>query len=97
MLVSILAIVFVLRISKNSDRYAPKFLASHYGVRVRNILRELETAQKKTLKREADIEFLRKCLLYRLTPKFVRFKLYREAAYRSRRAEIFRNQQCGNQ
>ena len=64
MLVSILAIVFVLRISKNSNRYAPKFLASHYGVRVRNILQELETAQKKTLKREADIEFLRKCLLY---------------------------------
>ena len=82
MLVSILAIVFVLRISKNSDRYAPKLLAIHYGVKVRNIFRELETAQKKTVKREADIEFLRKCLLSRLTFKFVRFKLYREAAYK---------------
>ena len=91
MLVSILAIVFVLRIYRNFDRYAPKFSASHYGVRVKNILRELETAQRKTLKLEADIEFLRKCLLYRLTPKSVRFKLYREAAYRSRPAKIFKN------
>ena len=51
-----------------------------------------QRTQKKTLKREADIEFLHKGLLYRLTPKFVRFKLYREAVYRSRRAKIFKNQ-----
>ena len=80
------------RLSRNSDRYAPKFLASHYGEKVRNVLRKVETVQRKILKREADIQFLQKCLMYHLTPKFVRFKLHKEEANGSRHARTFRHQ-----
>ena len=82
----------VLRLSRNSDRYAPKFLASHYGEKVRNVLRKVETVQRKILKREADTQFLRKCLMYHLTPIFARFKLHKEGANSSRRARTFRHQ-----
>ena len=39
---------------------------------------------------KADISFLEKCVLYRLTPKFIRFKLYNTKAQNQHRTVSYR-------
>ena len=70
--------------------YAPKFIASHFGTESLYALRRLEKTCKNKLKRKADISFLEKCVLYHLTPKFIRFKLYNTKAQNQRRTVSYR-------
>ena len=50
----------------------------------------MEDAKRKVIRHEEATKFIRKCLLHNLNPKFVRFKLYRDSASRSKAAVNFR-------
>ena len=47
-----------------------------YGRQTLKLYRELEKNKLKYLRTERSCEFLRKCLLYQIVPKFIRFKPY---------------------
>ena len=85
MFTSLLAIIFLPRLVKKAHSYAPSFIESHYGQSTKILLRELETVNKKIVKRETDVEYLKKCVTYQLEPKFPRFKLYKKEKQKCRK------------
>ena len=78
MFAHVLALCFILRLLKRSNHYAPKFIESHFGTEARADLRKLEKVMRKIEKRKLDIEFLRVCIIYRIFPNFLKFKLYKK-------------------
>ena len=56
--------------------HIPLFIRQCYG---QSTLRALERAYRKRLKRLADVEFLKTCLVYKLCPKLTNFKLNRKS------------------
>ena len=88
----ILAVLFILRIVKRSHLFAPKYVESHCGISAKKTLRQLEVISKKLVKSEADIEFLQACLIYQLSPKFVRFKLHKKERQNWRRVKALKKQ-----
>ena len=56
-----------------------QYLRKCYGEDTLRVFRKYENFQKKTTKCQLDIDFLRKCKIYNVVPKFIRFKLYKKA------------------
>jgi len=78
-----LAIVFVLRLSRNSDRYAPKFIASYYGERVRNNrTRRVKRFRNQLMSAEIDRQLKSLKLLHK-TEANLRDKLFRQISWLS--------------
>ena len=75
----VLALCFSGRLLAGSNHYALKFMESHFGTEVKADLRKLEKNMNKIEKRKLDIEFLRICIIYRIFPKFLQFKLYKKS------------------
>ena len=86
----ILAVIFAIKLFAKSKFHAPKFISSHYGPQALTVLRRLEKAHRGVAKRQADIDFLTKCLLYNIVPKFLRFKLYKSAVQCHRKTRTYR-------
>ena len=80
---NILAILFILKfilkLVKRFEFYAPRFIQNHYGTKAKVDLKKLERLVCKIEKWKADIKFLRFCLIYRLCPKFTKFKLHKSS------------------
>ena len=74
---SIKAIVFLTKLNKSAVASTPKFLESHYGTASKKQLRSLQNLVCKVARQEASIEFITTCIIYNLTPSFLRFKLYK--------------------
>ena len=74
---NVIALLFALKLFKKSLTFTPKF-ESHYGIKAKKILRQLETFMKKIVKHQEDVEFLQVCITYQLSPKFVRFKMHKK-------------------
>ena len=87
---SIPTLVFLLRIVKTSQSFAPKFVESHYGKTVKKNLRQLEAVSKEVAKHQAYVEFLQTCATYYLYPRFVRFKLHQKDKYNERKVKSLR-------
>ena len=85
-----LALVFLTKLFLSSRFSAPKYIASHYGHQALMTLRKLEQNSRTIAKRRADIIFLKKCVLYNLIPKFLRFKLYKNSVKKYRRTQPYR-------
>jgi len=71
------AFLVLMKLLSLSQFYAPKFIESHYRRTSLATLRQLERLLRKKGKKTADVEFLKKCVIYHLTPVFLRFKLHR--------------------
>ena len=89
MLQTILALIFIIK-TFSSKFNAPKFISSHYGCQCLSVLRRLERACRAKTKRKADVNFLQKCVIYNLTPKFLRFKLYKKSIQEIRNTRSYR-------
>ena len=85
-----LALIFLIKLSAKPIFSAPKFLSSHYGKATLVTLRSLERAKRNVIKWGADIAFLKKCVLYNLTPVFLKFKLFKNAAQNIRKTRSYR-------
>ena len=55
----------------------PVHILSTYGEDCKNLFWKYGNVSKKLTKRRDDLEFLNLCKIYGLTPKFVRFKIYK--------------------
>ena len=86
----IVAVLFVIKIYSNYVHSFPNYIGSHYGKEKKKLLRRVEDAKRKVIRHKEAIKLIRKCLLHNLNPKFVRFKLCRDSASRSKAAVNFR-------
>jgi len=60
------AFLVLMKLLSLSQFYAPKFIESHYVSTSLATLRQLERLLRKKGKNTADVEFLRKCVIYHL-------------------------------
>ena len=87
-----LALIFMLKMFSSRIFSLPKFLASHFRKGTLQRLRKLKQVQRKVIKHRASLKFLKACVVYNLTPKFIRFKLYRPDLQFAKRVGKFRKQ-----
>jgi len=78
---AVLAILFILRLRLGSNVNVFNTIRSRYGEEGVRLLRKYETLSRKVKKTELDLEFLQKCKIYNVFPKFLRFKLYKRALH----------------
>ena len=79
MLDSLVTLVFsLLNLILSNDVHIIKRLGMKYGRGMVKDVRRIEKQTVKLIKTRCDQEFLRICLIYHLTPKFIRFKLWNE-------------------
>src|ERR1700722_15991388 len=64
------------RIKINNSYSLINTIKKKYGRQTLKLYRELEKSNLKFVRTEKACEFLRKCLLYQIVPKFIRFKPY---------------------
>ena len=85
-----LAALFTVKFAKNAVFSVPRYLKAIYGADKLRSVRRLVNLHKKLRKSIMDTEFIKRCILYNLTPKMSRFKLHKDSLSRSRLATTFR-------
>ena len=70
-------LIFLLKMFSYGIISLHKFLASYFGKGALQRQKKSEQAQRKVIKHRASQKFLKACVVYNLTPKFIKFKLYR--------------------
>ena len=76
-LFSLLFIIKCIRRIKINNNYSLiNTIKKKYGRQTLKLYRQLEKSNLKYVRTEKSVEFLRKCLLYQIIPKFIRFKPY---------------------
>ena len=80
-----------------SKKDLPNFIRNSYGEEEYRIFRRYESTSKKLEKAKLDLEFLIKCKIYDVIPKFLRFKLYKRSLhytsfYKSWQANLLRRE-----
>jgi len=94
---TVLVILFILRLRKATNFDVFRFIRSRYDEEVVKVYRKYENLSRKTIKTELDIDFLKKCKIYNIFPKFLRFKLYKKVLctsklYRSWQSKLLANE-----
>ena len=79
MIINFLVLILSALCSTKALHHIPLFIRQHYGQSTLRTLRDLERAYRKRIKRLADVEFLKTCLVYKLNPKLTNFKLNRKS------------------
>ena len=72
-------IIFLLTLITGRHYNVIAFLRDHYNPDHVKCYRQLENESKRLQKTELDLLFLRKCKVYNVMPKFLRFKLYKKS------------------
>ena len=94
---TILALLFILKISKSSGSRILNYVKNFYGEDAFKAVRIFSTTSQKLQKAELDILFLEKCKIYNVFPKFLKFKLYKKCLestqlYRSWQSKLLVNE-----
>ena len=71
--------MFLLKLCKKAIFSIPNSIKQHYSPQILRTFRLLERLKRKHVKRLCDIQFLKTCLCYNLSPKIVQFKLYKSS------------------
>ena len=74
-----LCIMFVLSLLRPLPTNPVKFISERYDRNLVKFFRRMESNRKKLCKIELDLVFLKKCKVYDVIPKFLRFKLHRKS------------------
>jgi len=74
-----LAILFLVKLRLGAQVNIYDHIRSRYGGESIRVLRKFENYALKDVKARLDLEFLQKCKVYNVFPKFLRFKLYKKA------------------
>ena len=72
-------IIFLLTLITGRHYNVITFLRDHYNTDHVKCYRKLDNESKRLQKTELDLLFLRKCKVYNVMPKFLRFKLYKKS------------------
>jgi hypothetical protein len=89
--VAVLAIIFLIRLRLKQNVDVLTYVRNRYGENGYRTLRNLENTARKLEKNKLDLEFLTKCKVYNVFPKFLRFKLYKRALHTSK---FYKSWQC---
>ena len=81
MLSNILALLFIIKLKLSRSNSIIDYISSHYDLDTLRSFRKLESLNGKLRKATLDLEFLQYCQLNNLTPKFIKFKLYKKSLY----------------
>ena len=76
---SVLALLFLIQAWCGSHENVPEYLRNKYGSNCLVSYHRWTNISRKCKKAELDLEFLQKCKIYHVVPKFLRFKLYRKS------------------
>ena len=92
----VLAFVFILRLATGST-ISLDYIRQHYGQEALKVYYKLLDHTKKIEKTKLDLDFLLKCKVYDIFPKFLRFKLYKKslqttAFYKSWQTKLLNNE-----
>ena len=74
---------FLLRCRFPRNQSIANVLNRRYGYRTTQLFRKLEKSSKQYMKATLDKDFLLRCKIYDVTPKFMKFKLYRKCLHNS--------------
>ena len=80
----VLVLMFLIRLKKKSFRNVSDYILSSYGEDVQKLYRKYYNISRKCLKVDLDLDFLKKCKIYNIFPKFLRFKLYKKCLQSSK-------------
>ena len=84
MMIAALVILFLLKVRFPKGKSIKNVITRRYGPQVLNIFRKYEKTTFKLKKNLADLEFLNKCKIYNVIPKFLYFKLYKSTLLNSK-------------
>lgn len=74
-----LAILFLIKLRTGKQINFVNYIDRRYGGDTKKLYRKYENLKKKHVKCSLDVQFLIKCKIYNIFPKFLRFKLYRKS------------------
>ena len=75
---TVLALLFVIRLSKANGTNMLSHVRATYGEGALKCVRKYSSLAKKLEKTKLDVIFLEKCKVYNVFPKFLQFKLYKK-------------------
>ena len=81
--VAALVIGFLLKIRFPRNQPISDILRRRYGYSALHGFRKTEQASKRLAKKQLDLQFLECCKVYEVTPRFLKFKLYRRSLHGS--------------
>ena len=84
------ALLFLIELNKTAVQSVPKILESQYGIASKQQLRNLQNLVCKVARQEGAINFIKTCIIYNLTPKFLQLKLYKNHRENWRKTSSFR-------
>ena len=87
----LLVVLFLLKIRFPKSRPISEIINKRYGRSALKIFRNLQNTSYKKAKCELDHKFLVTCKSYQTKPKFLNFKLYRNALRKSKAYQNFQN------
>ena len=76
-----LALLFLIKLRCGASVNTINYIATNYGEEGRRLLRRYENHSRKLQKAKLDFDYLVKCKIYNVFPKFLKFKLYKKALY----------------
>ena len=80
----VLALQFIIKLRFPENESTSDIITRRYGRNTWLLIRKWELALRRWEKARLDATFLERCLLYNVTPKFVRFKLYKSSLYKKK-------------
>ena len=75
----VLALLFIIKLLFRKNIRLFEYLCQRYGEEIKRKVRNYENLKKKLTKANLDIDYLVKCKIYNIFPKFLKFKLYRKS------------------
>ena len=93
----VFAIFFILKLCSGTNFSIINYIRRNYGEEESTLYRKFENSSRKLQKSQLDINFLLKCKIYNIFPKFLRFKLHRKSIlssdfYRSWQMKLLNNE-----
>ena len=80
----VLALQFIIKLRFPENKSTSDIITRRYGRNAWLLIRKWELALRRWEKAKLDAIFLERCVLYNVTPKFVKFKLYKSSLYKKK-------------
>ena len=80
----VLALLFLIKLKLKRSANAFEYFYSIYGANGLDLYKKVHNVSMKNSKLKMDLDFLVKCKVYNMFPKFLRFKLYKKSLHSSK-------------
>ena len=94
---TVLALLFILKIRLKNAHNVFGYFNQRYGADGLKKYRTLHNLSLKTSKLNLDLDYLIKCKIYNVFPKFLRFKLYKRSLHHAHFYKIWQSKLLSNE